>query len=221
MGISMLVIPFLPASNLFLKVGFVIAERTLLLPSAGFCLLVANGYRKIEDRYKLGRKVYLSSFYLLCVLFSIQTIRRNTEWLEEESLFKSALDVCPRNAKVHYNVGKVAADQNNRELAVYEYRKAIELNPRYEQAMNNLANILRDEKRFEEARVLLRKALEVRPNFAAAWMNLGIVLSNLNEPEEAETCYLKAISFRNKYPDCYYNLGNLVSFIFYSPFIYI
>lgn len=37
-----LVIPFLPASNLFLPVGFLVAERTLYLPSFGFCLLVAN-----------------------------------------------------------------------------------------------------------------------------------------------------------------------------------
>lgn len=135
--------------------------------------------------------------------------------------------MCPLNAKVHYNVGKVAADENNKSLATQEYRKAIELNPRYEQAMNNLANLLREDKKFDEAEVLLRKAVEIRlvfrnilkqlflfflcrPNFAAAWMNLGIILTNLNQVDEAEECYLKAISFRNKYPDCYYNLGNLV-----------
>lgn len=66
------------------------------------------------------------------------------------------------NAKVHYNVGKVAADENNKSLASQEYRKAIELNPRYEQAMNNLANLLREDKNFNEAELLLRKAVEVR-----------------------------------------------------------
>ncbi|GFT58697.1 protein O-mannosyl-transferase TMTC3 [Nephila pilipes] len=44
MGLSMCVFPFLPASNLFFPVGFVIAERVLYAPSMGFCLLVAHGF---------------------------------------------------------------------------------------------------------------------------------------------------------------------------------
>lgn len=83
-------------------------------------------------------------------------------WLTEEKLFTSALDVCPLNAKVHYNVAKIAADKDNKLLALKEYKKAIELNPNYEQAMNNLANLLREDKKFKEAEVLLRKALGVR-----------------------------------------------------------
>ena len=42
-SLALLVIPFLPASNLLLRVGFVVAERVLYLPSAGYCLLVAIG----------------------------------------------------------------------------------------------------------------------------------------------------------------------------------
>ncbi|GFR03571.1 protein O-mannosyl-transferase TMTC3, partial [Trichonephila clavata] len=44
MGLSMCVFPFLPASNLFFPVGFVVAERVLYAPSMGFCLLVAHGF---------------------------------------------------------------------------------------------------------------------------------------------------------------------------------
>ncbi|KAJ8963524.1 hypothetical protein NQ314_005566 [Rhamnusium bicolor] len=208
MGVCLIVLPFLPASNLFFTVGFVIAERTLLLPSAGFCLLVVIGLKKLE-RYSENKNMCLILFYALLLIFALRSIQRNINWLTEEKLFSSALDVCPLNAKVHYNVAKIAADKNNKILASSEYKKAIELNPNYEQAMNNLANLLREDKQFKEAEVLLRKALIIRPNFAAAWMNLGIVLTNLNESEEAEHCYKMAIMHRNKYPDCYYNLGNL------------
>lgn len=92
----------------------------------------------------------------------MRTIHRNIDWLSEENLFNSALKVCPLNAKVHYNVAKVAADNNKKTLAIEEYMKAIELNPIYEQAMNNLANLLREEKQFDKAEVLLRRALEIR-----------------------------------------------------------
>lgn len=92
----------------------------------------------------------------------MQTVLRNMNWLTEEKLFSSALHVCPLNAKVHYNVAKIAADKDNKLLALKEYKKAIELNPNYEQAMNNLANLLREDKKFKEAEVLLRKALSIR-----------------------------------------------------------
>ena len=35
LGVGILVIPFLPASNLFLRVGFVVAERILYIPRYG------------------------------------------------------------------------------------------------------------------------------------------------------------------------------------------
>ena len=42
--LSFLVLPFIPASNLFFPVGFVVAERILYTPSMGFCALVALGF---------------------------------------------------------------------------------------------------------------------------------------------------------------------------------
>ena len=42
-GLSVLVLPFIPATNLFFYVGFVVAERILYIPSMGFCLLAAKG----------------------------------------------------------------------------------------------------------------------------------------------------------------------------------
>ena len=36
----MMVLPFIPASNLFFRVGFVVAERVLYLPSSGYIILL-------------------------------------------------------------------------------------------------------------------------------------------------------------------------------------
>ena len=43
LGLSILIFPFVPATNLFFYVGFVVAERVLYIPSMGFCLLIAIG----------------------------------------------------------------------------------------------------------------------------------------------------------------------------------
>lgn len=209
MGLCLIVLPFTPALNLLFKVGFVIAERTLLLPSAGYCLLVAVGLEKLKSRYENLKIVFSTIYIILIVTFVARSIYRNYEWINEERLFTSALHVCPLNAKVHYNIAKVAADQGKKEHALKSYRKALELHPDYEQAMNNLANLLREQGRLQEAETLLRKAVEVRPNFAAAWMNLGIVLSGKGLLDEAETAYKMALHHRKRYSDAQYNLGNL------------
>lgn len=149
------------------------------------------------------------SFSCLLLLFCTRCILRSSEWLNENTLFRSALAICPLNAKVHYNVAKNAGDMGDKDLALKEYNMALKLHPQYDQAMNNMANILREEGKLYEAESLLREALKIRPDFAAAWMNLGIVLAGMKRHNEAEVCYATALSHRSNYPECLYNLGNL------------
>ena len=57
--VAMLLLPFLPASNLFFPVGFVIAERIMYLPSLGFCMLAALfclGSARRESSGSAGRR---------------------------------------------------------------------------------------------------------------------------------------------------------------------
>lgn len=88
-----LVIPFLPATNALFYVGFVVAERVLYLPSVGYCFLVAFGGHLISKRS--NRRVVRAVFLLLLVAFSGRTIRRNRDWMDEESLYRSGIAVNP------------------------------------------------------------------------------------------------------------------------------
>lgn len=123
MGLAMLIIPFLPASNIFFNVGFVLAERTLYIPSAGYCLLIVIGLQKLCNRVSV--QYILLAYLVLISLFFARSWMRSEEWKTETSLFRSALHVCPLNAKVHYNIAKNAADSGNTTLALYEYKEAL------------------------------------------------------------------------------------------------
>lgn len=208
MGFLLGLLSFLPASNIMFTVGFVIAERVLYLPSAGFIIIVVLGIRRLCLNHFI-KKVVRVCILLLIVVHSIRTYQRSKEWNTELDLFRSALKVCPMNAKVHYNLAKSLADIGHTQEAIDRYKHALLLHPRYDQAMNNLANILKDKNELEEARFLLEKAVIIRNDFAAAWMNLGIVLSAQHEYNKAENAYLTALQHRKSYPHCYFNLGNL------------
>ncbi|GFS09930.1 transmembrane and TPR repeat-containing protein 4 [Elysia marginata] len=162
MGVAFIVIPFLPASNLLFRVGFVVAERVLYLPSVGFCVLVAVGFQKLST-FKIAKHVALAVFASLFAVFIARSIQRSNEWRSGIVLFKSATKVCPLNAKVHYNIAKTTSeiDEGSIELIIAHYRHAIELSPTYDQAMNNLANLLKDQGQALEAESLLDRAVSV------------------------------------------------------------
>jgi hypothetical protein len=103
MSIALMVFPFIPATNLFFYVGFVIAERVLYIPSLGFCLLVAHGahilYKDFLRRKQYGQVVVACCLVLLAT-FSIKTVRRNMDWENEENLYKSGISINPPKGKL-------------------------------------------------------------------------------------------------------------------------
>ncbi|XP_018797157.1 PREDICTED: transmembrane and TPR repeat-containing protein CG5038 isoform X3 [Bactrocera latifrons] len=209
-GLGLMVIPFLPASGV-IKVGFVIAERVLYVPSIGFCFLVAQGLSFV---YNSNTKLWLLQLYkwtlMLCfICLLLRTRERAKQWLSEDSLFASALKVCPNNAKVHYNIARLATDRLDRDKALTHYHKAISLYPQYESALMNLGNIYREMGELDDAEKYIKEALAVVPDFATAWMNLGIVQAARKDYENALLSYKNALKYRKNYAVCHYNLGNL------------
>lgn len=102
MSVVMMVIPFIPASNLVAYVGFVVAERVLYIPSLGFCLLVGHGFVKLMERFgdRNSRKMLLAiSLLLVLVALGGKTVIRNLDWASEESLYRSGIAVNPAKGK--------------------------------------------------------------------------------------------------------------------------
>nr|CAD7567993.1 unnamed protein product [Timema californicum] len=100
MAIILLVVPFLPATNLVAYVGFVVAERVLYISSMGHSLLVGHGLSRLIA-WSVGRRVKWQQFLViiftavLLVVFGSKTWLRNFDWCDEESLYRSGLDVNP------------------------------------------------------------------------------------------------------------------------------
>ncbi len=100
MSMIFIVIPFLPSSNLFFKVGFLIAERVLYIPSIGQALLFGSICGRSWNQY---RHIYIKYlFWCICLTFALRTSIRNRDWSSEDSFWKSVITVNPNNAKAHF-----------------------------------------------------------------------------------------------------------------------
>ena len=124
-SLALLIVPFLPATNLFFRVGFVLAERVLYLPSIGYCVILGLALSALNtSTHKVGTislAISLTKFTqnfvtTLCVsvimmTYSCKTLHRNAEWSNTESLAVSALYTNPSNAKVYFTMANVLAEQ--------------------------------------------------------------------------------------------------------------
>ena len=158
-GLCVMVIPFIPASNLFFPVGFVIAERVLYIPSMGFSMIVGYGAwllisNKHSTHLSLLFKIVLA--YLILV-HGVKTLARNQDWYNNISLYTSAVRTLPHNAKMWSNLAsQLKKDNNSIESELY-FRRAISIEPNFTTGYMNLAFLLKEENRTQDA-------IEVRNN---------------------------------------------------------
>lgn len=120
-----MVFPFIPASNLFFPVGFVIAERILYMPSMGFCMLIAYGFHILTQTK--AKKVAYCFLALSLLSHASKTYIRNWDWENEYSIFMSGLRVNQRNAKLFNNVGHALESQENFEEALHFFKTAVKV----------------------------------------------------------------------------------------------
>ncbi|PIK49285.1 hypothetical protein BSL78_13850 [Apostichopus japonicus] len=193
MSLALLVFPFLPASNLFFYVGFVIAERILYIPSMGYCLSLAFGVELLWERFSRHRvrQWTLSVLVLLLIsAFSLRTVLRNQDWFSEEMLYRSGIHVNPPKAWGNLaNILKMEGKVNEAETA---YRNALKHRVNMADVHYNLGILLQESKRFHEAIESYQKAIHFRPRLSMAHLNLGIVLTEVGRLKEAEYIYLHA-----------------------------
>ncbi|EYC27547.1 hypothetical protein Y032_0009g791 [Ancylostoma ceylanicum] len=187
LALSLIILPFLPASNLICYIGFVAAERTLYLSSVGYCILAGLLYDFCCPR--LGRTLTVSLAFLALTLHGTRTYTRNMDWMDEESLYKSALELNP--PKAYSNLGRVYAAQLRLNDAEAAYKMALEHRPNMADTWYNLGVLYQERKNLTSAVKCYETAVKLRKTFATAYLNLGIVHHENGDDQEAATIWEK------------------------------
>ncbi|XP_078112641.1 protein O-mannosyl-transferase TMTC3 isoform X1 [Sander vitreus] len=224
MALSFIVLPFIPASNLFFPVGFVVAERVLYVPSMGFCVLVAHGFKIVSHKGHL-KKISWLIIGVLLTTHAVKTFNRNWDWESEYTLFTSALKVNKNNAKLWNNVGHALENQNNYAKALQYFLQATRVQPDDIGAHMNVGRTyknLNKSKEAEEAYLLAKSlmpqvipgkkyATRVAPNHLNVYINLAnLIRANESRLEEADQLYRQAISMRPDFKQAYISRGELL-----------
>ncbi|CAG7723419.1 unnamed protein product [Allacma fusca] len=199
--LAFLICPFLPATNLFFYVGFVIAERVLYFPSVGFCLLAGHGFLQLWTRTQRHNRprlsqILITSAIITLLFLSLRTARRNEDWRDEEELYSAGIPVNP--PKSWGNLANVLHNQGRLAEAEVAYRQALRFRSNMADVHYNLGLLLEGQGRLDEALTSYRSAIHFRPLLAPGYLNAGQVLIRQRKTREAMELYEKCFKLSDE-----------------------
>jgi tetratricopeptide (TPR) repeat protein len=104
---------------------------------------------------------------------------------EAMAAYRSALEIDPRLADAHLNLGRLLHERGETAAAEAHYRQALAVRPDDATAAFNLGVALQDLGRLEEAAEAYESALAIDRSLADAHYNLSGLYERLNQPEAA------------------------------------
>ena len=149
----------------------------MYLPLAGLvALVVVGGYaiiRRLDRRHALAG--WVIAMCLIAVPLFVLTVRRNTQYASRVSIWQSAIEVLPDNARAHVNLANALRnDLGELDRAEAHYRLALRLQPSNALAHTNLGSVLAITGRLDEAVDEFNRAIDIDPGLVSARLYLTV-----------------------------------------------
>ncbi len=192
-------------SNIFIPTGVLIAERTIYLPVASVCLLLAVLLCKLYE--KGWQKLAIGGFIITLSLGALRTYNRNLDFQSDFTLFSSILKLAPNHPKGNYGLGLYYEHTNQFDKAEVYFKRALELSPNSALIHVIIGNFYNKQGRTDIAMLMFRKALELDDNNADAHSFYGAGLLAQGNLCEAKKHLGKAISLNKALAKAHNNLG--------------
>jgi tetratricopeptide (TPR) repeat protein len=207
LGLGLILLPLLLVSNLVMDTGNFYAERTLFLPSAGFCLLLGCALDR-PWRYPTATR---AAVLLIALAWGSLTLLRLPDWQSEERLYLVDLKNVPTNPVARNNAGHVLAERGDWTQAREHFQKAVELHPTFADAQRNLALAELEIGRLEAAEQHFAAYRQQLPRHrdwpalnskrAAAYIQQGLQQAAQGELPSAETSFRTAMGIDPKHAE--------------------
>ncbi|MGC8859547.1 MAG: tetratricopeptide repeat protein [Ignavibacteria bacterium] len=146
----------LPVMNIIPTMNLM-AERFLYISSFSLSIVIMWLSIKIRDEKLL--KIYMILVFIVTLIFIYGTIRRNGDWKNNETLFKTAEDIDGSVTLV--NSGNIYANSGNLEEAARRYRRALEIRDNIVLAHHNLGLYYLLKGNLDSAEIEIKRGMDV------------------------------------------------------------
>jgi predicted negative regulator of RcsB-dependent stress response len=187
-------------------------EHRMYLPSI-FLIGAAVSY-VTEKFYGKRKRVVISAFLALIIVWGSFTAIRGKVWESEFTIWSDVVKKYPKDARGLYQLGNAQIKRGRMDLAEMSYLKSIDYarDVRY-QPYFKLGLVLFQKGDYEKAKWNFKKAVDIGPEFAENHLNLGTVYFKLKDYDNALRSYNEALKLRPKLAIVHIALGE-----FYKSF---
>jgi tetratricopeptide (TPR) repeat protein len=206
-GLVVFGVSFLPVSNFVMRIGTVMGERLLYLPSAGFLLVAAAGAVRLAGRAPAWRTAVAATAGLALLAGTARSLARCRDWKDNATLHASTLRTSPNSARAHFSLAPVRWQAGRKEEAIQLVRDAVRIDSTYTEAWTNLGGYLVQEGRYDEAREALRGAMIATPGDEYAVLALGALELEVGRPAEAIPWFERVVRANPRRVEAWYDLG--------------
>ncbi|GAG03146.1 unnamed protein product, partial [marine sediment metagenome] len=208
-ALSWVFIHWLPVSNL-MPTAYLLADRYMYIPSAGFCLLLVCAGDAIRERVlrvrpRLATPLAAGAAVLLFGAWSVQTVSYTTRWSDERTLWSYAVQCNPRSARGWNGLGYQELELGKYHKALAHFNRALEFEPRFPAPYLNRATALLRAGDLDGAVRATDRVIERWPEHADAFYNRGNVRLARGELELAVADYSRAIELTDRVSASFHN----------------
>jgi tetratricopeptide (TPR) repeat protein len=177
---------FATTANILLPTGTIMAERLAYLPSAGFCLMLALLWQRLQQKHQ---KAAWGVLTVVALALCVRTAARNRDWKDPFTLFSADVRAVPNDAKIHANLAGQYLLRHQTDLAATEYQAALRIEPDFAESLASYAAIEFERGNLASARTMIEKALSLsgRNNLSYDFMDVlyADILMKSNQNDQA------------------------------------
>lgn len=191
------------------RLGDVIAEHRIYLPSAGVFIAVAYGAAALARRGEWPRRGFTTALLVLvCLVFLVATYSRNAVWQSHKSLWEDVVRKSPEKYRGHYNLGNVYRSEGRFDEAAQQYLITMRLKPDFERTYINFGLIYYALGRTDEAIAQFQEALRFKPDYVLGHYKLALLYyATEGMMDRAIEQFRATLRLRPNYPEAHYSLG--------------
>ncbi|OGF65000.1 MAG: hypothetical protein A2Y62_14325 [Candidatus Fischerbacteria bacterium RBG_13_37_8] len=183
----------LPSANLLFVSGTIMGERLIYLSSIGFATAMAGLYWYLHHTWNIHKNLLTACLVIILFLFGCKTIARNTDWENNYTLFKSAIQYYPDNAKANYNYAVLSYERGDAEACQRHAEKTLSIYPDYYKATMLLAQLEIDRGKYNAAERMLMEVPSMPDNIESLHLMRGFIYVQTNRFTKAIELYKSAL----------------------------
>jgi len=164
------IIALIPSSGI-VPLYYTIKEHWIYYSMIGFCFGFTYSFFKIIK----NKKIAITIFILICLLLSVGTFSRNSQWANPKEFFQNELKHNPNSENAIANLAYEYYLENDIDNAIELYKKGINITKSNQLAMMyyNLGYMYSLEGEINKSILFYNKALEIDPNYLYALEELS------------------------------------------------